>query len=162
MTIKEMAKKLGVSPSTVSMALNNRPGISVKTRNRVLKMAEETGYSAPGLKNKTIGDKGNIQLIIFKKHSKVVGDTPFFSLLVEGLEIGARNYGYQLTITYAVADLFSVDSINNSLMQNHINGVVILATEMDEKDIDEILKIKVPVIALDSYFMGKECRQCYY
>lgn len=156
MTIKEIAKKLDVSPSTVSMVLNNRPGISAETRNKVLRLVEETGYSIYGSKNRRIKNKGNIQLVIFKKHSKVVSDTPFFSLLIEGLEARAREYGYQLAITYATADTFSVDVINNLLNNNNINGVIFLATEMEERDIDKILKLKMPVVALDSYFMGKE------
>jgi DNA-binding LacI/PurR family transcriptional regulator len=156
MTIKEIAKKLGVSPSTVSMVINNRPGISAETRNRVLRMIEKTGYSTHGLKSTTIRDGGNIQLIVFKKHSKIVADTPFFSLLIEGLESGAQDYGYQLAITYLTGGSFSADKINGSLKRNNISGVVVLATEMDESDIGEVLKIDVPAVILDSYFLGME------
>jgi len=156
MTIREIAKKLGVSPSTISMVLNNKPGISVETRKKVLEMVEKTGYSTHGLKSNIIKGKGNIQLIIVKKHSKVVSDTPFFSSLIEGLESSARDHGYQLSITYVTVDSFSVEEINNALRKNHVNGIVILATEMQGKDIDKVKKIEVPVVVLDSYFLGKE------
>lgn len=156
MTIREIAKKLGVSPSTVSMVINNKPGISAETRKRVLEMVEKTGYSTRGIKSNVIKGKGNIQLIIVKKHSKVVSDTPFFSALIEGLESSARDHGYLLSITYVTVDSFSVEEINNAIRKNHIHGVVVLATEMLGNDIDRVKKIEVPVVVLDSFFLGKK------
>jgi len=61
-TIKDIAKSLGVSYSTVSRALNNKPGVSNKTRERIIKQAKKMGYQpndmARGLvkkQSKTIG-----------------------------------------------------------------------------------------------------------
>ena len=42
--IKDVAEVLGVSQATVSLVLNNKPGISDETRQRVMKKAEELGY----------------------------------------------------------------------------------------------------------------------
>ena len=43
-TIKDLAKLAGVSRGTIDKALNNRPGISEVTRERILRMAEELEY----------------------------------------------------------------------------------------------------------------------
>lgn len=43
-TIKDVAKLAGVSPSTVSRVCNNNPAISQETRERVQKAMEELGY----------------------------------------------------------------------------------------------------------------------
>ena len=43
-TAKELAKKLGLSESAISLALNHKPGVSTATRKRVLAAAEEFGY----------------------------------------------------------------------------------------------------------------------
>ena len=43
-TIKDIAKHTGVSPSTVSRVMNNNPSISKETRERVLKAIQELGY----------------------------------------------------------------------------------------------------------------------
>lgn len=45
-TIRDLAKKCGLSPSGVSAALRNRPNVSEKTRQRVLKIAEQIGYQS--------------------------------------------------------------------------------------------------------------------
>ncbi|MCD6551635.1 MAG: LacI family DNA-binding transcriptional regulator, partial [Thermotoga sp.] len=42
-TLKEIAKKFGVSPSTVSRALSGKPGVSKRLREKILKAAEEMG-----------------------------------------------------------------------------------------------------------------------
>ena len=44
MSVRELARRLGVSSATVSRALNNHPEVSDETRARVLAMADETGY----------------------------------------------------------------------------------------------------------------------
>lgn len=74
---KELAKLINVSPATVSMVFNNKPGISDATRELVLKTAAEYGYAPK--KNEASGASSRIiQLVNYKKHGKVAADTPFF------------------------------------------------------------------------------------
>ena len=67
---KELAKLINVSPATVSMVFNNKPGISDATRELVLKTAAEYGYAPK--KNEASGASSRIiQLVNYKKHGKV-------------------------------------------------------------------------------------------
>lgn len=43
-TAKELAKKLNLSETAVSMALNSKPGVSIETKNKVLQAAEKYGF----------------------------------------------------------------------------------------------------------------------
>lgn len=52
-TINDIAQKAGVSLSTVSLVLNNKPGISQETRRRVLEVAEQLAYPIKGVKTAT-------------------------------------------------------------------------------------------------------------
>ncbi|MCL2321868.1 MAG: helix-turn-helix domain-containing protein, partial [Oscillospiraceae bacterium] len=81
--IKQIAEKANVSIATVSMALNNKNGISKKTKEKIMEIVHESGYSTSLIKNDELKNKGNIQLTIYKKHSKVIADTPFFQALIE-------------------------------------------------------------------------------
>lgn len=56
-TAKELAKQLGLSPSAVSIALNNKPGISTETRKKILDAARVSNYdfSKIGEKKTTAG-----------------------------------------------------------------------------------------------------------
>jgi LacI family transcriptional regulator len=152
-TISEIARKANVSSATVSMVLNNKPGISMATREKVLKIVEEYGYSLPPLKKNNIKNKGKLQLAIYKKHSKVVGDTPFFQALIEGIESKARHNSYQLTFKY-LSDNSNIDSIVSDIKENYIDGMILLGTEMEENDFEKFMSIDIPVLLLDSYFLN--------
>lgn len=98
--LKDIADKLNISQATVSLVFNNKPGVSQETREKVLKAAAEMGYNIDALLRMS-GDKHkNIRFIIYKKHGKIVSDTPFFSALIEGIEQEAKNNGYNLSISY--------------------------------------------------------------
>ena len=72
-TAKKLAEKLGISPAAVSMALNNKPGVSQKTRRLILDTAEKEGYDFYRIssKNQVIG---TLYFVSFKKHGAVVMD----------------------------------------------------------------------------------------
>lgn len=152
-TINEIAQKARVSTATVSMVLNNKPGISDATREKVLKIADELGYSVSPLKKTNYKNKGRLQLTIYRKHSKVVGDTPFFQTLIEGIESKARYYSYQLIIKY-LSDSSDIDLLRKELKENSIDGMMILGTEMEEQDFVSFTEMDIPVLLLDSCFMN--------
>ncbi len=64
-TLQDIAKKAGVTTTTISRALNNKPDVSPKTKEKILKIAKNLGYT-PNLlakslrsrKSKTIGREG--------------------------------------------------------------------------------------------------------
>lgn len=65
-TAKEIAKILGISPAAVSIAINNKPGVSSATRERVLQLANENGYEFSRGKNSD-ERKETISFILYKK-----------------------------------------------------------------------------------------------
>lgn len=94
-TAKELAKKLNISATAVSMALNNKPGVSTKTRALVLKEAEKEGFDFSKLtmrKNKS----GDIYCIIYRAHNAILNYTPIFSELLDGIAQECRVNGYRL------------------------------------------------------------------
>jgi DNA-binding LacI/PurR family transcriptional regulator len=151
--ISEIAQRANVSTATVSMVLNNKPGISEATREKVIKIAKELGYSVPPFKKASHRNMGKIQLAIYRKHSKVVSDTPFFHALIEGIESKAGQYSYQLIIKY-LSDDSDIDSIKKEIRDNSIDGMLLLGTEMEEKDFEKFVRMDVPVLLLDSCFMN--------
>lgn len=152
--IKEIAKKANVSIATVSMALNNKAGISKKTKEKIMKIVNESDYSSTLVRTVELKNKGNIQLTICKKHSKVLSDTPFFQALIEGIESKSRHNGYNLIIKYISCDILNIKDIKDDLKENEVSGMLILATEMDENDIKNFLTLDIPFVILDAYFLG--------
>lgn len=85
-TAKELAKKLNISAAAVSMALNNKPGVSSQTRMRVVEAATKYGYDFTKINDKA-ENKSNwstVYFLIFKRYGTVVTviDTQFLNILV--------------------------------------------------------------------------------
>lgn len=153
-TIREIAQEANVSTATVSMVMNNKPGISSPTRMKVLKIVEAHGYNVSPLKKEITRNSGIIQLTIHRKHSQVVSDTAFFEALIAGIESTASLSGYQLTIKSVLSQKLYADSICGGLNDDSIDGVLLLGTEMDSDDMIEAAKLNKPLLILDACFMG--------
>ena len=103
-TAKELARLLNLSEAAVSLALNNRPGVSTATRKRIWDKAQELGYDFSRRAISRMELKGTLCLVIYKKSGAVVDDTPFFSSLTEGVAIGCKKCDYDLVIRHLYED----------------------------------------------------------
>ncbi len=152
-TAKEIAKILGISPAAVSIAINNKPGVSSATRERVLQLANENGYEFSRGKNSD-ERKETISFILYKKSGgAVVDDTPFFSSLTEGVALSCREHGYALDIQY-LFESGNVAKDVQSLANSGTSGVILLATEMKAEDFVPFRDLPLPMVVLDTYFEG--------
>ncbi len=147
---KELAKKLGVSPSAVSIALNAKKGVSDETRRKILAAAAEHGLEKPR-REPVEKTSRYINLVIFKKHGLVVGDTPFFAELIENITLSARGLSYHTQLTYFYASQSHLEQIG-SINSSGCVGVILLATEMSDEDMRIAEDINVPMVVLDANF----------
>ena len=152
---KEIARKLGLSAATVSMVLNNKDGISEKTRIRVLETAQKSGYDFSRRSDSETG-KGVIQFIIYKEHGTIVTDTPFFAQVAEGVDIGCKRAGYELQVTYIYGRQNISDQIQ-AISEKNYQGILLLGTEMKPESFQPFSGLKVPLVVLDTYFEELNC-----
>ncbi|WP_130837828.1 LacI family DNA-binding transcriptional regulator [Lachnoclostridium sp. Marseille-P6806] len=95
MTSKELAKLLGLSEAAVSFTLNDRPGVSAKTRSLVKKTALDHGMNLSSMACRRKGD-GTIYVIYYSSHLNF--DTGFFRSTFNGIEFAGANAGYRITM----------------------------------------------------------------
>lgn len=101
---KELAEKLGVSPATVSLLLNHKPGLSDKIRkeltDKVIGMGLGYMFSENPGDKKAAGQERleSIAFVIYKRGGELMEQTSFFPLILDGLEDTARKYGYRLMV----------------------------------------------------------------
>jgi len=150
-TAKDLAKLLNLSESAVSLALNNKPGVSTATRKRVFDAAKAQGYDFSRKSMARAGKRGAIGFVVYKKSGAVVDDTPFFSALTDGVSAGCRRERYDCVIRY----LYEDDDLSDQLYALNLaqfSGVILLATEMDEAALRPFSRLEIPVVILDAYF----------
>ncbi len=146
-TIKDISESLGLSPATVSMALNNRKGVNSATRQKVLEYVQQVGYAVPDSQKPVFSD-GSLQFIVYRKYGRVLADTQFFSELIEGVEYSARKHRHSIALSYCNG-LLQVEETLKVLKNQCPAGLLILATEMDSNDIRPFLDTKIPMVLLD-------------
>ena len=155
-TAKELAKKLNLSPAAVSMALNHKPGVSTATRRLVFDTAEKYGYDFSRISGKN-SITGSIYFVIYKKHGAVVTDTPFFSQISEGISMECKKQDYNLKVNYIYEDDDVIQRQLEDVRSSDCCGMILLGTEMTDRDLRPFLKLPFPLVLLDTYFESVSC-----
>ncbi len=135
--------------ATLSLVLNNKPGISDGTRRRILGQLEELGYGDLARKNSP--KSGNLCFVVFKKDGEILDQHPFFLLLMEGLEAQTRKYGLNL-LFFTVDCRQPMEPQIECLNALDVKGIVVFATEMLQEDISFFQRLSMPFVAMDNDF----------
>lgn len=149
LTLKEIALALKVSPSTVSLVLNQKEGVSATTRSKVLAMLDENGYSLSP--QRTVGEnRGNIRFLKYTKHSLLVdGNEGFVSSIIDSAEREARKKGFNFIITSFGEDM--IDEVFATLCEDPLDGIIMLGTELEPKHYHYLEGLKIPFVVVDNH-----------
>jgi len=151
---KDIAKKLNISPATVTLVLNNKPGISEEIRQRVFETAEEMGYDYQQKKNVS-RQSYNIQFAIYKKYGYKVFDSPILPQLLEGVMERIKEDQCSCEFVY-FETMSDGDTQWRSLRDSKSDGIILLATEMQEEDMEYFEQLTKPVVYLDNFFLSSK------
>lgn len=154
MTNRELSKQLGISPATLSLVINNKPGISVATRTRVLDQLAALGFSklvrtAPAPQPAVPGH--NICFVVYKRHGDILDRSPFFLLIMESVENCARLHGYNILFIF-IDRRNPMEEQMERLRTMDCKSAVIFATEMLDDDISLFHDLPFPYVILDNDF----------
>lgn len=139
-TMKQIADELGISINAVSLALNNKQGVSESTRKRVLRLANKTGYLDQSDKyNKTFSSK-HICVLIRKIYFQ---DMHFYSRVIYGIQWQADRLGYDIIIHFTD----QADRIPPCVQNKKVAGIIIVGT-VEEDRIQALSGYGIPVIVV--------------
>lgn len=147
-TAKQIANKLGISAAAVSMALNNKDGVSDVLRRTVIDTAREMGYDFSRIESKHNPSK-LVALVFY--HKNFIFDPPFFSELVKNLESELKECGYEL-ITHQIHDNDDLETEIRVITQLGYVGILLLGTTMTLHELEPFLSLKTPMVLLDTFF----------
>ena len=147
---KDIANLLGVSQATVSMVLNNKPGVSVARRNEIIDKINELGCNH--LLKKNGASLRSLGFVVYKRQGDIVDESPFFSYIIEGVNTQATKYGYQLVMIYINKSMAVQEQVEQILI-NGCDGLIVFATEMFNDDLLVFKQLNLPYVLLDNYFV---------
>lgn len=148
MKMKEIAALAGVSPATVSLVLNNRPGVNEKTRAHVAKLLSEHGYA---IRRDPTPCKRNILYIRFRGSGHLFESVDdFYEKIFDGADSTAKKLGYTISVTNT--DLESLPRLLAEANQQSLDGIIFFASEFDPVHADLLAAAQLPIVAVDSRF----------
>lgn len=148
---KDIARELNISTTAVSLAINSRPGVSEETRKKVLQLITENSQKTYQSLIPESNMDGTVLLSVHKKHGAIMNEKPFFADLIETIQQEARRLSYMVSIVYYMPGQDLNDYINYLRSLKAI-GIIIIATEMDESDLQAYMQLECPIVLSDSSF----------
>ena len=144
-TIKDLAKSLNVSASTISMALNDNPRVSEKTKKAVHDLAKKMHYH-PNL----------IARAMVKKRTSLIGliisdiMSSFFPQIIQGIEDLLTAQAYSIIVCSTNNDAGRERDYLRMLREKRVDGIIADTVESDEnKDLwEDIVARKVPAVTI--------------
>jgi LacI family transcriptional regulator len=142
--IRDVAKKAGVAPITVSRVINNSGYVSQKTRARVEAVIEELGY-VPNMLGPSLRFKQTMTLAL------VVTDitNPFWTTIARGVEDEAQANGYSTILCNTDESVEKQAQYLDMLLRRRIDGMLLAPVRSAPEPVRLIQKQGIPVVVLD-------------
>ncbi len=150
--LKDIAFAAGVSEGTASLAVNGRPGVKEKTRERVLAIAKEMGY-VPSANAKSLAEKKSGLIGVLVPNISNL----FYSALVRRLESVLRDMGYQMIMATTESSREYEEKIIEQFVSFRVEGAIIYPSikENLHPDYLNILRLNgIPLVFIGSYYPG--------
>ncbi len=120
LTLKDIAEMVGVAESTVSRAVNNKPGVGDETRQKIMEIVKKYNFRpnqmARGLAKKETG----ILALLIPDLTE-----PAYPEIIKGIEKVANDEGYQVILCHTENDLEKEKSYLQLLQENRVDGAII-------------------------------------
>ncbi|MDF2944180.1 MAG: transcriptional regulator, LacI family [Herbinix sp.] len=150
-TIQELSERCGVSVSTVSKALNGYSDISDKTRELVIKIANEMGYfpnaNARALKLKKTYNLG----VLFNTYSNLGLRNDYFAHILSAFKDEAAINGYDITFIEHNIGRRKMTYLEHC-QHRHFDGVCIVCADYENEEVIRLVNSDLPVVTIDYAF----------
>ncbi|MBN3906850.1 MAG: LacI family DNA-binding transcriptional regulator [Nostoc sp. NMS1] len=144
-SIEDIARKAGVSHSTVSRALRDNALISPKVREEIKQLAQEMNYVpnaiAQSLQNKRTNTIGVVVTSIAD---------PFFAEVVEGIEQIARPAGLSVLLSASHRDFEQEMAAIDTFHRRRVDGILVADSRISKQHTKQLTQIAVPTVLINS------------
>jgi LacI family transcriptional regulator, galactose operon repressor len=147
-TLKELALRANVHPSTISRVANNDPGLRIAsaTRQRIEELLRETGYQPNGIAR-------GLKMRHTKVLAVVIPDitNPFFAALFRGVEDAAAPRGFNVLLCNTDGLPERQRSHLQSLQARRVDGVIVASSFLRDPSVRDLRKQKGPYVLVNRF-----------
>ena len=160
-TTEDIARICGVSRGTVDRALNNRPGISPATKQKILEVAKELEYRPNMIARSLVkGQTMSIGVVVFDLYNE------FFAQLLNSIELRARELGYFTYLVLTEKDPSAERECLSYLADRNVDGIILLSINKGAKFDAFLRDLQKPIVSIINFisdqlpFVGANDHQC--
>lgn len=147
-TIKDVAKKANVSPSTVSRVMSGSDKISNSTKEKVNKAIKELNYKPNSIARKLVTKKSNILGVIIPEEAGIDFSNAFFIETMRGLSKIVEENNYYIIYAFAKDKKSELKSLSEFTSNNLIDGICLLTIRENDKSVEFLEKAKFPFVVI--------------
>jgi len=145
-TLKDIARKTGKSVTTVSRALNGYGDVSSETKNLVLRVAEELGYTPNTFAQRLQKRRTDTIGLIIPTFGPRFSD-PFFSEFLAGIGNRAAQFGYDLLVSTHAPGEGELIAYRAAIATRRVDGFILVRTRRKDARVDYLLGADFPFVA---------------
>lgn len=144
-TIKDVAKKAGVSTATVSRIINNRPGYTVETKEKVLRVIEQLGYHPNAIARGLVGKRTQTIAVLVPKLSSTL-----ISMFVSGIENISHKMGSSVIVCHTESDGKKTMKYLQLLRDKQVDAIIFTSERLKEEYYNFVKEMDIPLVLLST------------
>jgi DNA-binding LacI/PurR family transcriptional regulator len=150
-TIKDVARKAGVSITTVSFVLNNRPDVTIsqEVKKRVLDAAKAMDYHPSAMAAGLAGRRTRNLGVIFYQEDKTISNQ-FYSFVIEGIVKETVEKNFNLLFSFVESAYTGYPSLPKIVREKNVDGVLLIGRG-EPRMVADLKERRVPIVAVDNY-----------
>ena len=150
-TLKDIAKELGVSITTISKAINNHPDISDSRRKQILSLVEKMQYVPNSMAQSLRNRKSKFIGLIISDNTN-----PYYSKLIQGVEKEISSRNFHTIIFNNNEDVDKELGFIGELRSINVAGIIITPALNNEKSVAILRKYNIPFVLANRYINREE------
>jgi len=143
LTIKDIARIAKVSPATVSLVINDRPGVSPETRDRLLMIVQALNYQ-PNLVARSLVKRRSYAIAMLITNTR----NPIFPEIASGVDDVVNEFGYSLSIISTYDDEKMEANRIEKIRARGIDGIITSAALIEDENIRNLVQSGYPVVSV--------------
>lgn len=147
-TIKDVAKISGVSPSTVSRVISNNPRISDETKRIVREAMKTLGYHPNAIAQSLVNRSTNTIGIVMPQSTERAFLNPFFPQALSGISAAAHEKNYCLLLSTGSTEEEQLISIEKIINGGRVDGIIIMYSSVNNVILETVKKLNTPIVII--------------
>jgi len=147
-TIKDVAKISGVSPSTVSRVISNNPRISDETKRIVRESMKKLGYHPNAIAQSLVNRSTNTIAIVMPQSTEKAFLNPFFPQALSGIASAAHEKNYYLLLSTGSTEAEQLISVEKIINGGRVDGIIIMYSSVNNIILETAKKLNTPIVII--------------